>query len=92
MRKGFTRILFAIRDVEKVTPAALRKVAMLARGSGARVELYHALTETIVVPRPLGSRPGPSLDDIFDGYQARRAPILVDDNGQLHAPLLKLAQ
>ena len=44
----------------------------LARGSGARVELYHALTETIVVPRPLVSRPGPSLDDIFDGV-ARKA-------------------
>jgi len=77
MRKGFRRILFAVRDVEKVTPAALRKVATLARGSGARVELYHALTETIVVPRPLGPRPGPNLDDIFDGV-ARKAAGRLD--------------
>jgi universal stress protein E len=77
MRKGFRRILFAVRDVEKVTPAALRKVATLARGSGARVELYHALTETVVVPRPRGMRPGPNLDDIFDSV-ARKAASRLD--------------
>jgi len=77
MRKGFRRILFAVRDVEAITPGALRKVAALARGSGARLELYHALTETIVVPRPRGPRPGPSLDDIFDGV-ARKAAGRLD--------------
>jgi universal stress protein E len=77
MRKGFRRILFAVRDVEKVTPAALRKVAELARGAGARVELYHALTETIVVPRPRGLQRGPDLGDIFDGV-ARKAATRLD--------------
>ncbi len=77
MRKGFRRILFAVRDVEAVTPGALRKVAALARGDGARVELYHALTETIVVPRPRGLLPGPNLDDIFDSI-ARKAARRLD--------------
>jgi universal stress protein E len=67
MRKGFRRILFAIRDVEAVTPGALRKIGALARGSGARLELYHALTETIVVPRSRGLLSGPSvIDDVFE--------------------------
>ena len=37
MRKGFQRILFAVRDIDAVSPAALRKVAALAAGAPARV-------------------------------------------------------
>ncbi len=72
MRKGFRRILFAVRDVDTVTPAALRKLGDLARASGARVELYHALTETIVVPRPRGLRRAPSHEKVFEAI-AREA-------------------
>jgi universal stress protein E len=37
------RILVAIRDERRAPRSALRKAAMLARASGARVELYHAI-------------------------------------------------
>ncbi|MFO1456797.1 MAG: universal stress protein [Steroidobacteraceae bacterium] len=53
MSTGFRSILFAIRDASHVAPGALRKLAVLARGSGARLELYHALTEPVRVPRTL---------------------------------------
>lgn len=55
MRTGFRCILFAIRDASRVSPAALRKLAALARGNGARIEIYHALTEPVRVPRALAS-------------------------------------
>lgn len=37
------RILVAIRDESRAPRSALRKAAILARASGARVELYHAI-------------------------------------------------
>lgn len=55
MRPAFRSILFAVRDASRVSPGALRKLATLARGHGARIELYHALTETVRVPRALAS-------------------------------------
>lgn len=64
MRKGLRRILFAVRDVETVTPGALRKLADLAQGSTAvQIELYHALTESVVVPPPGGT---PKLNEVLD--------------------------
>ena len=70
MRKGYRRILFAVRDIDQLSPGALRKLAALARGSGARLELYHAMTETVVVPRPRGAAAG-NLDAVFDALAAR---------------------
>lgn len=70
MRKGYRRILFAVRDIDQLSPGALRKLAALARGSGARLELYHAMTETVVVPRPRGAAAG-NLDTVFDALAAR---------------------
>jgi universal stress protein E len=67
MRKGYRRILFAVRDIDAVSPAALRKVAALAAGPSARVELYHALTESIVVERARADRSGRSLEGVLDG-------------------------
>jgi universal stress protein E len=66
MRKGFQRILFAVRDIDAVSPAALRKVAALAAGAPARVELYHALTESIVVERARADRSGQGLEAVLD--------------------------
>lgn len=70
MSKVYRRILFAVRDIDKVSNGALRKLASLARGSGARLELYHAMTEAVVVPRPHGAASG-NLDAVFDALAAR---------------------
>jgi universal stress protein E len=65
MARGFKRILFAVKDVDQVTPATLRKLASLALRGGARLELYHALTESIVVDRARADRSGKTLDAVF---------------------------
>ncbi len=70
MSKGFRRILFAVRDVEAVSPGALRKLGDLAQ-EGARVEIYHALTESIVLPRPGRASGGRSLEEILDAVAER---------------------
>jgi universal stress protein E len=71
MRQGFRRILFAVRDVDAVPPSALRKAAVLARAGGARLELYHALTETVTVRRPARTDDGPGLESVFETVAAR---------------------
>jgi universal stress protein E len=50
------RILVAIRDAEKVPRGLLSKVAVIARASGAQIELFHALED----PVPFTSFQSPS--------------------------------
>ncbi|MCU0758414.1 MAG: universal stress protein [Steroidobacteraceae bacterium] len=71
MLEGFHQILFAVRDVDAVPAAALRKLAVLARACGARLELYHALTETITVARPSRRDVGAGPESVFDAVAAR---------------------
>ena len=43
------RILVAIKDPAARTMPAVRKAAQLARASGATLELFHSLSETVMV-------------------------------------------
>jgi universal stress protein E len=43
------RIMVAIKDPSARTMPAVRKAAQLARASGAKLELFHALAETVMV-------------------------------------------
>ncbi len=43
------RILVAIRDEARVPRAQLRKAAAIARANGARIELYHAISEPVAL-------------------------------------------
>jgi universal stress protein E len=52
MRNGFDRILLAVRDVEALSPAVLRKAAQLARSARSRLEVYHAIAEPVVLMPP----------------------------------------
>lgn len=52
------RILIAIKDPAARPSAALRKAAQLARSLGARLELFHAITEPLYVGPPLYSDQG----------------------------------
>lgn len=47
--KPLKRILVAIKDPAARTMPAVRKAAQLARASGATLELFHALSETVLV-------------------------------------------
>jgi len=47
--KPAQRILVAVKDPSARTLPAVRKAAQLARASGAVLELYHALSETVLV-------------------------------------------
>lgn len=47
--KPLKRILVAVKDPSARTMPAVRKAAQLARASGATLELFHALSETVLV-------------------------------------------
>src|ERR1700757_1900738 len=53
MNKQFRHILVAVGDVQRPPKSELRKVAALARSSGANVEFFHATHE----PDPWRSNP-----------------------------------
>jgi universal stress protein E len=57
--KKLRRILVAVADLHHVPGGALRRAAELARATGARVELFHAVTEPLTLAR--ASRGGPTL-------------------------------
>ncbi len=64
------RILVPVRDLEAVPRATLRKAAVLARATGARIELFHALEnpsssrKSVVIRSRSGSkRPMPLAED-----------------------------
>ncbi len=42
-------VLFAVRDPANVLPSSLAKAIQVARGLGASLELYHVLTDTLIV-------------------------------------------
>ena len=52
MSNGFKRILLAVRDVDELRPALLRKVAALASSAPTRLEVYHAIAESVVLVPP----------------------------------------
>ena len=52
MNKGFNRILLAVRDIDELKPALLRKVAALARSARTRLEVYHAIAESVLLVPP----------------------------------------
>jgi universal stress protein E len=60
--RGFRRILIAVRDVTSVSSVMLEKAATLARASGARVELFHALNEPIALEMMQGRTTRVSLE------------------------------
>jgi len=45
MARTIRRILVAVRDLDRIPGAHLRKAAALSRAAGARVELFHAMDE-----------------------------------------------
>ena len=47
--QSFTKILVAIKDINAGSMPALRKAAQLAKANGATLELFHALSETVLV-------------------------------------------
>jgi len=47
MSTSARRILLALRAVDRVPRTALRKIAVLARATGASVELFHAISEPV---------------------------------------------
>lgn len=61
MARPMRRLLVAIRDVHHVPRSVLRKTGEIARRSGARVELFHALTES---PAILAAWRGYLSDDL----------------------------
>jgi len=84
MAQGYRRILVAIRDLKHTHAATLRKVAALAAGPRATIELFHAINEPLAVDnlRVGGLQGGlaQSMDDVVErteralGRLARRVP------------------
>jgi universal stress protein E len=54
--KKLRRILVAIADLHQGHGGELRRAAALARATGARVELFHAVTAPLTQPRRIGRR------------------------------------
>ena len=54
--KKLRRILVAIADLHVTQGNVLRRAAALARATGARIELFHAVTAPVIQSRPLGRR------------------------------------
>jgi len=54
--KKLRRILVAIADLHQGHGGELRRAAGLARATGARVELFHAVTAPLAQPRRIGRR------------------------------------
>jgi universal stress protein E len=73
MATGFRRILVAIGDLRHTHRSTLRKVAALASGPRASIELYHAINEPVAVDSlRVGALPGGlagSMEDVVRGTQ-----------------------
>jgi universal stress protein E len=54
--KKLRRILVAIADLDHAHGGVLRRAAVLARATGARVELFHAVTAPLTSSRRIGRR------------------------------------
>ena len=81
MNKQFRHILVAVGDVQRPPKSELRKVAALARSSGATVELFHAIDE----PDPWRSYPETATSE---AVKKQRAAIVA----KREAPLQRLAR
>jgi universal stress protein E len=66
------RILVAIRDEAHAPRAQLRKAAAIARANGARIELYHAISEPVAVDAiRRGSVAGHPVQEITEAIAKR---------------------
>ena len=68
------KILVAIKDLDAASLPAVRKAAQIAMATGATLELYHALSESILV----------------DALDARRISLKDYEQGQVEAALKRL--
>ena len=72
MAARIRRILVAIRDLDRTARGALNKAASLARASGARIELFHALD----LPASSGDTPSRASDPGRRLERLAHSPIL----------------
>lgn len=55
----------AVRDVDALSPAVLRKAAQLARSESSRLEVYHAIAEPVVLMPPRTASAQVNYDDVL---------------------------
>jgi universal stress protein E len=70
------RILVAIRDVHHAPRRQLRKAATLARASGARLELFHAIVEPVTTRVIRRSAARPSFEEAQEALARRSLELL----------------
>jgi len=63
MASAFARILVAAREAAAVSSVVLDKAATIARGSGARIEIFHALNEPLATAAIRGAPAPGSLEE-----------------------------
>ena len=68
--QALRRILVAVKDPSARSMPALKKAAQLARATGAQIELFHSLSQTILIDAVAGG--GPGLRQ-YEAEQVRRA-------------------
>lgn len=76
MKQRVKKILVAVRDIDRISATSLLKVATLARGMDASVELFHAITDTAIFTGPLawgaaGTSAAGMADRILEGARAQ---------------------
>ncbi len=71
MKRAFKRILVAVRSIEGLSRATLGKTAALAQGSGANVELFHAVTDPELIETVWRDRSGRAPDAIYETIVAK---------------------
>lgn len=64
------RILVAVDDLQHAYGGMLRRAAMLARATGARVDLFHVVTTPVIQPRRIGKR---WIDHVLTSEESRGA-------------------
>ncbi len=65
------QILVAVRSIEEVSGATLGKAAALARGSGANIELFHAITDPELIQTVWRDRSGRPPDALYEAIAAK---------------------
>jgi universal stress protein E len=71
MATRLKRILVAVRDPARPSKPLLRKVAALAKGSGASLELFHAINEPIAVEALRGRKPKHTSTEAMNAITTR---------------------
>jgi universal stress protein E len=64
------RILVAVDDLQHAYAGMLRRAAVLARATGARLELFHVVTRPVIQPRRVGKR---WIDHVLTPEESRGA-------------------